>query len=73
MINFETQMVVHETKGLLKGLERQISTTEFQLATDNLELLNDKLNDMRQVLDRIEKKVNDYRATNEKEEGDDLL
>ena len=73
MINFETQMVVNETKGLLKGLERQISTTEFQLATDNLELLNDKLNDMRQVLDRIEKKVNDYRAANEKEEGDDLL
>ena len=73
MINFETQMVVNETKGLLKGLERQISTTEFHLATDNLELLNDKLNDMRQVLDRIEKKVNDYRAANEKEEGDDLL
>lgn len=76
MMNFETQMIVDETKGLLKGLENLVRTTEFRLAFDTLKDLNKELNDMRLVIDRIETKVTEHIESEEKGEdnkGDELL
>lgn len=57
MNNFETKIVVSETKGLLRTLENDIKGVRYDLAFDNLNELPEKLQDLRKLIDVIEEKV----------------
>lgn len=57
MNNFETKIVVSETKGLLRTLENDIKGVRYDLAFDNLNELPEKLQDLRKLIDVIEEKI----------------
>lgn len=55
--NLENRMTVVEVKGLLEGLNEYVRDVKIDLACDNLDELTDRTNEMRQIIDRIERKV----------------
>ena len=68
MYDFKTKVLVSETKGLLGTLENDVSRVKFDLAFDNIYELPDRLNEIKAIIDVIEKKVMDnYVKTNEDE------
>lgn len=54
----EKEITVMEIKGLLKGLNRMVSSIEFNLGFDNIDNLEVELGYLRNILDAIESKVN---------------
>lgn len=71
--NFETRMLVNETKGLLKGLEDYIRDVRFNLAFDNLDELAENTTEMRMIIDKIESKVMECEVNIVVEEEDELV
>ena len=69
--DFETQMMVHEIKGILNGLERCVKDARWDLAFDNVSELTDKTTKMKKIIDRIESKVDEYNKQNQ--EADEVL
>lgn len=68
MYDFKTKVLVSETKGLLGTLENDVSRVKFDLAFDNIDKLPERLNEIKEIIDVIEKKVMDnYVKTNEDE------
>ena len=57
MYDFETKIVISETKGLLRTLENDIKGIRYQLSFDNLNELPGSLQDLRKLIDVIEEKV----------------
>ena len=57
MYDFETKIVISETKGLLRTLENDIKDISYQLSFDNLNQLPESLQDLRKLIDVIEEKV----------------
>lgn len=57
MCNFETEMLVYEAKGLLRGLEINIGNAEYKLSVDNYNFLYQELFRMREIIDKIEEKI----------------
>lgn len=68
MLNDETQFLVDEIKGLLQGLERDAKDIRYDLASDNVYEICDKLDFMRKKIDHIKSKVNKQKSD---EIGDD--
>lgn len=68
MLNDETQFLVDEIKGLLQGLERDAKDIRYDLASDNVYKICDKLDFMRKKIDHIKSKVNKQKSD---EIGDD--
>ena len=54
---FERDMEVYEISGLFSGLASEISLMGFDLSTDNLQLLSEKLNRWQTMLSLIKSKV----------------
>ena len=54
---FEVQIQIDETKGLLRGLERSISKTRYNLAYDNIEDLPNRIEEIRKVLTTLDFKI----------------
>ena len=54
---FERDMEVYEISGLFNGLASEISLMGFDLSTDNLQLLSEKLNRWQTMLSLIKSKV----------------
>lgn len=69
--NLENRMTVNEVKGLLEGLQDYVRDVKYDLSCDNLDELIDRTNEMRQIINRIERKViksrNDCRVKDEDE------
>lgn len=61
--NFETRMLVSESKGLLDGLEDYVRDVRRNLSFDNVDELTEKTAEMRMIIDRIERKVIEYEAS----------
>lgn len=59
MNDFKTKILVSETKGLLKTLERDVHRANFDLAFDDIDKLPERLNEFRKLIDVIEKKIMD--------------
>lgn len=55
--NLENRMTVNEVKGLLEGLVGYVRNVKYDLSCDNLDDLTDRTNEMRQIIDRIDRKV----------------
>lgn len=68
--NFETRMLVNETKGLFEGLENYIGRTRVNLAFDNLDKVPEKITEMRMIIDRIEAKVMECELSTAEEEDE---
>ena len=54
---FERDMEAYEISGLFSGLANEISLMGFDLSTDNLQLLSEKLNRWQTMLSLIKSKV----------------
>ena len=54
---FERDMEAYEITGLFSGLSSEISLMGFDLSTDNLQLLSEKLNRWQTMLSLIKSKV----------------
>ena len=54
---FERDMQAYEISGLFNGLASEISLMGFDLSTDNLQLLSEKLNRWQTMLSLIKSKV----------------
>ena len=54
---FERDMEAYEISGLFNGLASEISLMGFDLSTDNLQLLSEKLNRWQTMLSLIKSKV----------------
>lgn len=54
---FERDMEAYEISGLFSGLTSEISMMGFDLSTDNLQLLSEKLNRWQTMLSLIRSKV----------------
>ena len=54
---FERDMEAYEISGLFSGLASEISLMGFDLSTDNLQLLTEKLNRWQTMLSLIKSKV----------------
>ena len=54
---FERDMEAYEISGLFSGLASEISLMGFDLSTDNLQLLSEKLNRWQTMLSLIKSKV----------------
>lgn len=54
---FERDMEAYEISGLFSGLSSEISLMGFDLSTDNLQLLSEKLNRWQTMLSLIKSKV----------------
>ena len=54
---FERNMEAYEIAGLFSGLSTEISLMGIDLSTDNLQLLSDKLDRWKRVLELIESKI----------------
>ena len=54
---FERDMEAYEISGLFSGLSTEISMMGFDLSTDNLQLLSEKLNRWQTMLSLIKSKV----------------
>ena len=57
MDQFERDMEAYEISGLFNGLASEISLMGFDLSTDNLQLLSEKLNRWQTMLSLIKPKV----------------
>ena len=57
MDQFERDMEAYEISGLFNGLASEISLMGFDLSTDNLQLLSEKLNRWQTMLSLIKSKV----------------
>ena len=55
--NLENRMTINEVKGLLEGLNNYVRDVKYNLSCDNLDELTDRTNEMRQIINRIERKV----------------
>lgn len=71
--NFENRMTVNEVKGLLQGLIDYVKDVKYNLSCDNLDELTDRTNEMRQIIDRIDRKVITIRIENNRIEDKDEL
>lgn len=71
--DFETQMMVHEIKGILSGLERCVKDARWDLAFDNVSELTDKTTEMKKIIDRVESKVDEYNKQKQNQEADRVL
>ena len=69
---FEVQIQIDETKGLLRGLERSISRTRYNLAYDNIEDLPNKIEEIRKVLTKLESKIVNLRNRYGEKDEDEL-
>ena len=54
---FERDMEAYEISGLFSGLSSEISLMGFDLSTDNLQLLSEKLNRWQTMLSLIKSKI----------------
>ena len=54
---FERDMEAYEISGMFNGLSTEISMMGFNLSTDNLQLLSEKLNRWQTMLSLIKSKV----------------
>ena len=54
---FERDMEAYEISGLFSGLANEISLMGFDLSTDNLQLLSEKLNRWQTMLSLIKSKI----------------
>ena len=54
---FERDMEAYEISGMFNGLSTEISMTGFDLSTDNLQLLSEKLDRWQTMLALIKSKV----------------
>ena len=54
---FERDMEAYEIAGLISGLSSEISLMGFDLSTDNLQLLSEKLNRWQTMLSLVKSKV----------------
>ena len=54
---FERDMEAYEIAGLISGLSTEISMMGFDLSTDNLQLLSEKLNRWQTMLSLVKSKV----------------
>ena len=54
---FEREMEAYEISGIFNGLSTEISMMGFDLSTDNLQLLSEKLNRWQTMLSLIKSKV----------------
>ena len=54
---FERDMQAYEISGMFNGLSTEISMMGFDLSTDNLQLLSEKLNRWQTMLSLIKSKV----------------
>ena len=57
MDQFERDMEAYEISGLFNGLASEISLMGFDLSTDNLQLLSEKLNRWQTMLSLVKSKV----------------
>ena len=57
MDQFERDMEAYEISGLFNGLVSQISLMGFDLSTDNLQLLSEKLNRWQTMLSLVKSKI----------------
>lgn len=57
MDQFERDMKAYEISGLISGLSSEISLMGFDLSTDNLQLLSEKLNRWQTMLSLVKSKV----------------
>lgn len=54
---FERDMEAYEISGLFNGLASEISLMGFDLSTDNLQLLSEKLNRWQTMLSLVKSKI----------------
>ena len=54
---FERDMQVYEISGMFNGLSTEISMMGFDLSTDNLQLLSEKLNRWQTMLSLVKSKI----------------
>ena len=54
---FERDMEAYEISGLFSGLASEISLMGFDLSTDNLQLLSEKLNRWQTMLSLVKSKI----------------
>lgn len=54
---FERDMEAYEISGMFNGLSTEISMMGFDLSTDNLQLLSEKLNRWQAMLSLIKSKI----------------
>ena len=54
---FERDMQAYEISGMFNGLSTEISMMGFDLSTDNLQLLSEKLNRWQTMLSLVKSKV----------------
>ena len=59
MDQFERDMEAYEISGLFNGLASEISLMGFDLSTDNLQLLSEKLNRWQTMLSLVKSKVDE--------------
>lgn len=71
--NFENRMTVNEVKGLLQGLIDYVKDVKYNLSCDNLDELTDRTNEMRQIIDKIDRKVITIRIENNRIKDEDEL
>ena len=57
MDQFERDMEAYEISGLFNGLASEISLMGFDLSTDNLQLLSEKLNRWQTMLSIVKSKI----------------
>ena len=57
MDQFERDMEAYEISGLFNGLASEISLMGFDLSTDNLQLLSEKLNRWQTMLSLVTSKI----------------
>ena len=57
MDQFERDMEAYEISGLFNGLASEISLMGFDLSTDNLQLLSEKLNRWQRMLSIVKSKI----------------
>ena len=57
MDQFERDMEAYEISGLFNGLASEISLMGFDLSTDNLQLLSEKLNRWQTMLSLVKSKL----------------
>ena len=58
---FERDMQAYEISGMFNGLSTEISMMGFDLSTDNLQLLSEKLDRWQTMLSLIKSKVEEIR------------
>lgn len=73
MMDFKTDIVVIETRGLLREAERKIHHAMYDLAFDNLTTLPEELIYVKQLLDIIDEKVENYKNSLPEEDDDALI